>query len=316
MKSIPTIAVHGHRGARGLRPENSLPAFAIALSIGVDALELDIGITADQKVVIIHDRLLNPALVRDASGHRYPDSTTRIADLNLATLQTLDCGRLDPDSEYARDWPRQDAVDGARIPELRELVELVRQAENATVLYNIEIKTSPLAPWESWPMEAYVDRLLEEIYRLDINRRCTLQSFDWCALQRAQHLAPAIPTGYLSVQQPWFNSVEAVTTNGSPWLAGLEKSTTIDLPEWVLQAGGNYWAPYFGDLTGELMDRTRAKGLKIAVWSVNRKADQQKMLDLGVNIIITDYPDRLRHLLHYNGLPLAAPTPVKAPLIR
>lgn len=306
------IAIHGHRGARGLCPENTLPAFATALSIGVDALELDIAITADQKVVIAHDRLLNPVLVRDVSGQRYPNVTTRIADLPLATLQTLDCGRLDPNSNYARDWPQQQAVDGACIPELRQLTELVCLAENSTVLFNIEIKTTPLAPWETWPMPAYVDRLLEEIYSLGIDQRCMLQSFDWRALQRVQHLAPGIPTGYLSVQQPWFNSVKIAHGYGSPWLGGLEKSRSIDLPEWVLQAGGSYWAPYFGDISGELMVQTHAKGLKLAVWSVNREVDQQRMIDLGVDIIITDYPDRLRRLLHHNDIPLATPTPIMA----
>ncbi|HED13652.1 MAG TPA: glycerophosphodiester phosphodiesterase [Gammaproteobacteria bacterium] len=310
MESIPYIAIHGHRGARGLRPENTLPAFATALSIGVDALELDIAITADQKVVIAHDRLLNPALLRRPDGQRYPDGTTRIADMTLHDLQTLDCGRLDPDSDYARDWPQQQAVDGAWIPELRELVALVHKAKNSTVLFNIEIKTSPLTPWESWPVEAYVDRLLEEIYLLGIDRRSLLQSFDWRALQRVQHLAPGIPTGYLSVQQPWFNSVEAARNCNSPWLAGLKKSHTIDLPEWVHQAGGSYWAPYFGDINGELIARTHAKGLRLAVWSVNREVDQQRMLDLGPNMIITDYPDRLRRLLQDRSIALATPTPI------
>jgi len=313
MKTVSHIAIHGHRGARGLRPENTLPAFATALSIGVDALELDIGITADQKVVIVHDRLLNPDLIRDAQGQRYLQRN-RIADMLLPELQTLDCGRLDPDSDYARDWPQQQAVDGCWIPELRELIALVRQAKNTAVRFNIEIKTSPLAAWESWPMEAYVDRLLEEIYLLGIDQRCTLQSFDWRALQRVQQLAPGLPTGYLSAQQPWFNSVDAARNCGSAWLAGLEKSHTIDLPEWVLQAGGSYWAPYFGDLSGELLAQTHAKGLQLAVWSVNREVDLQQMLNLGPDMIITDYPDRLRRLLQESeDLVLAAPTPVKAP---
>ncbi len=312
MNPTSRITIHGHRGARGLCPENTLPAFAAALSIGVDALELDIAITADQKVVIAHDRLLNPVLVRDANGQRYPNVTTRIADLSLATLQTLDCGRLDPTSNYARDWPQQQAVDGTCFPELRQLTELVCLAENSTVLFNIEIKTTPLAPWETWPMLAYVDRLLEEIYSLGIDQRCMLQSFDWRALQRVQQLAPGIPTGYLSAQQPWFNSVKTAHSYGSPWLAGLEKSRSIDLPDWVLQAGGSYWAPYFWDISGELMAQTHAKGLKLAVWSVNREVDQQRMIDLGVDMIITDYPDRLRRLLHHNDIPLATPTPIMA----
>ncbi len=316
MKTQSSIAIHGHRGARGLFPENTLPSFAAALTIGVDALELDIGITADQKVVIMHDRLLNPALVRDTRGQRYGDTTTRIADLNLAQLQSLDCGRLDPDCPYACNWPHQQAVDGTWMPELRELVDLVRVAGNTRVFFNIEIKTSPLAPWETWPMEAYIDRLLEEIYRLDIATRCTLQSYDWAALQRVQHLAPSIPTGYLTVRQPWFNSVDTARNQASPWLAGLQKSTDIDLPEWVLQAGGSYWAPYFGDITGELVTQTHAKGLQLAVWSVNHSADQRQMIEYGVDMMITDYPDRLRRLFQEYDMALATPTAIEAPRAR
>src|SRR6188768_4176849 len=118
--SCPAAAfdLQGHRGARGLAPENTLPAFERALAIGVSTLELDVGVTLDGVVVVSHDPVLNPAFTRAADGRWLAGRGPRIKDLGFAQLQAFDVGRMAPDSPYAKAFPDQQPADGARIPSL------------------------------------------------------------------------------------------------------------------------------------------------------------------------------------------------------
>ena len=107
--------LQSHRGTRGLAPENTLPAFERALELGVDTLELDIGITADGVVVISHDPYLNPLIARDAKGEWLEGTRgPLIKNLTLAQLQTYDVGRIKPDSPYAKTFSTQQPHDGTR----------------------------------------------------------------------------------------------------------------------------------------------------------------------------------------------------------
>ena len=121
--------LQGHRGARGHAPENTLPGFERALAIGVDTLELDVGVTRDKVVVIHHDRRLNPDLARGPDGKWVSAPGPTIHSLTLAQLQTYDVGRIRPGSEYARRYPQQKPVDGTRIPRLEELFSLTRDRD-------------------------------------------------------------------------------------------------------------------------------------------------------------------------------------------
>ena len=120
--------LQGHRGARGLAPENTLAAFETALAIGVTTLELDLAMTRDGVLVVSHDRTLNPDHTRGPDGEFLSDEGPAIRSLTLAELQRYDVGRLKPGSAYAASFPEQRAVDGARIPALTELFDLVRRA--------------------------------------------------------------------------------------------------------------------------------------------------------------------------------------------
>ena len=114
--------LQGHRGARGLAPENTLPAFERALDLAVTTLELDTGITRDGVVVIHHDPTLNPAITRDASGQFLERRGPAIHSLSWAQLQSYDVGRLNPHSDYRKNYPDQQPVDGTRIPRLSDPV--------------------------------------------------------------------------------------------------------------------------------------------------------------------------------------------------
>ena len=138
--------LQGHRGARGLMPENTLPAFAKALSIGVTTLELDLAVTKDLQVVVSHNPRFEPDIARDTSGAWLLQSSPAINSMTLETVKTYDVGRINPASRYAKRFSDQQPVDGTTMPTLGEVFELVNRSGNDLVQFNIEIKTNPELP--------------------------------------------------------------------------------------------------------------------------------------------------------------------------
>ena len=292
MMTSPAFAldIQGHRGARGLLPENTLPAFSRALDARVTTLELDCGVTRDGVVVIAHDAALNPDIARDAGGRWIQSPAPAIWRLTYDELQRYDVGRLDPDSAYARRFPKQQPVDGTRIPRLADLFGLVRERGDPAVRFNIETKISPLAPDETPAPEAFVQALLAEIRNAGVAARVTIQSFDWRTLQIAQKEAPEIPTAYLTAERTSPDKF----SDASPWTAGYRLSAFHgSLPRMIKAAGGAIWSPYAGDLTEERVREAHALGLKVIVWTVNSEADMRRLIGWGVDGIISDYPDVL-----------------------
>ncbi|UWU79240.1 glycerophosphodiester phosphodiesterase [Bradyrhizobium huanghuaihaiense] len=302
--------LEAHRGGRALLPENTLPAFANALSMGVDTLELDVGVTADGEVVISHERGLNPDIARDASGVYVAAPGTPFVRLRLDDVRTYDVGQIRPDSSYAKQFPEQRAVPGARIPTLKQLFALVRKSGNANVRFNIETKIDPNRPDESLDPQGFVTALLRLIDAEKFSDRVMIQSFDWRTLQLVQQQAPTIPTVYLTLQR------------GSGQTVALDKATnwTADfnpadhggsLPRTIKAAGGAIWSPYFGDVTAALVTEAHALGLRVVVWTVNKREDMVRMIEIGVDGIISDNPDLLRQVAGEKGIALPAGTPVE-----
>ena len=291
---LPAYALdlQGHRGARGLLPENTLPAFERALEIGVTTLELDCGVTADGVVVISHDRTLNPDIAREASGRWLDAPGPAIRDLTYAALERYDVGRLKPGTAYAKRFAQQQPVDGTRIPRLADLFALVRARGDAKVRFNIETKLSPLAPAEALAPEAFARAVLDAIRAAGMERRVTIQSFDWRTLQVVQKTAPDIPTAYLTAERTSPRNVSASAP--SEWTAGFQVADYGgSVPRTVKVAGGSIWSPYYADLTVEDLEEARALGLKVVVWTVNSESDMRRLIEWGVDGIISDYPDRL-----------------------
>jgi glycerophosphoryl diester phosphodiesterase len=300
----------GHRGARGLAPENTLPGFARALSLGVSTLELDTAITKDGVIVISHDPALNPDMTRDQNGKWLEKFGPVIHSLTFDELQQYDVGRLKPNTDYAKPFPEQRPVDGARIPKLADLFSLVKKSRNEQVRFNIEIKVSPLKPSETLDPETSAMRVVELVRKEGLGARVSILSFDWRTLQVVQKIAPEIPTVYLSVQRS-FDNILANKPEGSPWTAGFQHKDHGSVPRMVKAAGGGTWAPYFGDLTETTLKEAHDLGLKVAVWTVNDPAQIKRMLDLGVDGITSDRPDLVRRAMAERGLALPSATPVQ-----
>ena len=296
--TTPGFDLQGHRGARGLAPENTLTAFARALDIGVSTLELDIGVTRDGVVVVHHDERLHPDIARNQAGSWLAAPAPRLRDLTWAQLSEYNVGMLRPGTVYAQRYPDQVPRDGERIPSLAQLFELVKARADTRVRFNIETKLSPDKPDDTVGPEAMVGALLGVIAAHRMEARVTIQSFDWRTLKLAQARAPQIPTVYLSAQRPAFNTIDVKGL----WTAGLLREQFATLPAMVQAAGGAVWSPHFEDLTPALLKDARERGLKVIPWTVNAREDMLRVIDLGVDGIITDRPDLGIALLRARGI--------------
>lgn len=297
--------LQGHRGARGLMPENTLAGFGHALALGATTLEMDLGVTRDGHLVVSHDSRLNPALTRDRSGRWLVEPGPAINTLSLDELKAYDVGRLNPESRYAQRFPRQRAVDGARIPTLEEVLALASVAHEPVHL-NLETKLNPLEPQRTPSPETFARKIVAHVRSAGVAGRVTVQSFDWRSLAHVQALAPEIRTAYLTAQRDWLDNVQVGRSGVSPWTAGLDADDFGgSIARLVKHAGGDIWSPYFRDLDGADLREAKALGLRVVVWTVNDERDMHSLIDLGVDGIITDYPDRLREVARQRGLILS-----------
>jgi len=303
------LDIQGHRGARGLAPENTLPAFAKALALGVSTLELDCAITRDGVVVVSHDPALNPDITRGPDGKWLQQTGPTFHSLTFQELQRYDVGRINPGSAYAKRWPEQRSVDGTRIPRLADLFALVLKSGNETVRFNIETKISPLAPDETTTPEDFARKLISAVRTAGMAERTAIQSFDWRSLAVVQKEAPEIPTVYLTSVSGFMDNIQVM--GDSPWTAGHRaRDHGGSIPRTIRAAGGAVWSPYQGDLTREAVKEAQALGLKVVVWTVNDPAGMRRMIEWGVDGAISDRPDLLRKVAGEMGVSLPRPTPV------
>jgi glycerophosphoryl diester phosphodiesterase len=292
--------LQGHRGTRGHMPENTLPAFEKALSIGVTTLELDVGVTADGVVVISHDPYLNPVITRDAKGQWLQGARgPLIRSLTSSELQSYELGRIQPGTPYAQQFATQQAVDGTRMPTLAALFERVKALKADQVRFDIETKVDPRAPEDTVSPEAMTRALLKVVQDAGMSQRVSIQSFDWRTLQLVQKLAPSIPTVYLTIQTQNANNVADPL-----WTAGLKLADHGSVPKLVKAAGGTVWAPNGGALTEALVKEAQSLGLQVIPWTINNPAEMERFVGWGVDGIISDYPDRVRTVMQARGMPL------------
>ncbi|NDP43496.1 MAG: glycerophosphodiester phosphodiesterase [Aromatoleum sp.] len=304
--ALPGLAfdLQGHRGARGLAPENTLAAFRTALSIGVTTLETDLAVTRDGVLVISHDPFLNPDLARGDDGRWLAEKGPPIRTLALAELARYDVGRADPASRYARQFPEQRAADGERVPTLGEVFALGR-ASPKPVRFNIETKITPAAPDDSVDPAAFARLVVDATRSAGLADRVTIQSFDWRTLLEAKKLAPEIETVCLTIETADNDTVRRNAGGPSPWLGGLDLAAVGgSLPKLVKAAGCGTWSPFWRNVTASLVVEAHALGLKLIPWTVNEPANMAALIAIDVDGLITDYPNRLRKVMADNGIPL------------
>jgi glycerophosphoryl diester phosphodiesterase len=305
--------LQGHRGARGLAPENTLAGFARALAIGVHTLETDIAISRDGVLLISHDPSLNPDITRGPDGQWLGGRGPVIFHTPLAELQRYDVGRLKPGTRYAGQYPEQQPVDGERLPTLEQLFNLVKRAGNPPagqppLRLALETKLSPLAPGDTAAPEPFARALVAALRDAGLASRSSILSFDWRTLAVVQREAPEIATVYLTARQRWLDNVG--TGPATPWTAGHALADHGSVPKMVRAAGGKVWSSFHGDLDAAQVKEAQALGLQVLAWTVNEPAQIEAMLDLGVDGIVSDRPDRVRTAMARRGMALPAPLAV------
>ena len=303
--------LQAHRGGRGLWPENTLASFAGALSLGVNTLELDCAVTKDGVVVISHDPLLNPEITRDPSGKFIETHGPSFFSMTYPEVQRYDVGRLKPGTKYAEGFPDQKPVDGLRIPRLLDVFALVKKSGNTKVRFNIETKITPEKPDETLGAQAFAEAVVKVVREAKMEKRASIQSFDWRTLTVVQKMAPEIETVALTTQRPNGGNVQVGAPGASPSLGGLDVDDFGgSVPKVVKASGARVWSPNYGDIVAAQVEEAHSLGLKVIPWTVNDPAEMEKFIDMRVDGIITDRPDRLRDVLKKKGLPLPNPTPV------
>lgn len=291
--------LQGHRGARGLAPENTLPAFHMALGLGVTTLETDLAVTKDGVVVLSHEPRLNPDLTRGPDGRWVAAPGVPIQSLGLADLKRYDIGRLNPASKYAASFPEQKPADGERYPTLAELYAMA----GPEVRFNIETKIDPAKPDETPDPARFTRLAVDAIRAAKATERTTLQSFDWRTLLEARRIAPEIRTACLTIESNGMDTVRRAAPQPSPWLGGLDLTAEGgSVPRLARSAGCAVWSPFWRNVTADNVKEAHGLGLKVLPWTVNAPADMAAMIDLGVDGLITDYPDRALPVLAAKGL--------------
>ncbi len=271
----PRIEIHGHRGARGTHPENTLPAFRAALDVGVDVLELDLGFTQDEALVVYHDEALNCDITRDDNG--WLTEARPLRTIAAADLEGLDVGRIRPGSEYASRFAEQGPIDGTRIPRFEDVLALGARL-------NVEIKTSP--SWPSEEVEAFTRAAIGAVRTAGAEDRVNLQSFDFRSLLLARQVAPEIERACLTAEDTMAPDVVA------RWTAGRATSPPSSVPDLVAEVGCQIWSPNHSTLDRAAVRRAHELGLRVTPWTVNEVEDIRRAARLGVDAVITDYPAR------------------------
>jgi glycerophosphoryl diester phosphodiesterase len=263
--AAPKIQVHGHRGARAVRPENTLPAFEYAIAVGTDVLELDLAVTKDDQLVVSHDLHMNRKICQG------PEGETAIRALTLAEIRAWDCGAL-----KNPEFPRQQTIPGTRMPTLDEVFAL---ASKGSFEFNVETKTNPKDPSLTPDPEEYARLVVAAIRRHRLERRVMVQSFDFRTLLALRRLAPEIRRSAL--------------------YAGVPK----DLLQIAQEAGSApIVSPHYLLTSRESVRRAHQAGLIVVPWTANTTAQWESLVEQGVDAIITDDPGGLIDYLKSKGL--------------
>lgn len=302
---MPGFDLQGHRGARGLYPENTLEGFERTLALGIDVLEMDVVLTADGTLVVHHDLRLDAERTRDAAGAWIEAPGPAIKSLTDEDLKAYDVGRWHEESEGARRFSGQLALDGVAIPALADVLRRVETLSGGRMRYNIELKTNPLRAELSPDPVAAAQGLVALLDSLDLGERVVVQSFDWRALVEVERLRPEIMTGFTTVEREGFDTLRRGEPGPSPWLAGLDLDDGPTTPPVAVKhLGGSVWQPFYQDLQPADLEEAHRLGLRVVVWTVNDPGVMVRLIEAGVDGIITDYPDRLRRVMTEAGLDL------------
>lgn len=291
--NMSSCQVYAHRGGAGLYPENTLIAYQHAIALGVDVLDVDISMTRDKVIVASHDPYLSPYFTRDNQQQWIVTNGLLIKNFDFEDLQDFDVGRLNLKTEYAKLYPKQIAVDGTRIPSVQAIIDLLKQT-NSSIRLQLEIKTNPYHPEWTFTPEEFMEVLDDLLRKNEFSARTEVHSFDWRNMLYLQTLNSEIKTSYIT-SDFWLKCDDPKV-----WQRGYQLAKGQHYPELIASLGGNIWCPDYRDIQdSKLIELTHKQGLGLTTWTVNDRADMLRLVNFGVDGIITDYPNKLLDFLAF-----------------
>ena len=284
------IKIYGHRGARGDLPENTLESFKYLFENNIHAYETDILISKDFIPVITHNFRLDPSYTKDINDNWIEDENIKIIDLTYDQISQFDVGTLNKLSRYGRKFINQKSLENQKIPKLSDLLKLTSDNIVENLLINLEIKSTPVEKSLTPEPNEMVKIIIDEVSHSNLEDRIIYSSFDWRVLREIKERDPKIPRAYLT------SSVKGKIYDKSPWLDFTPLHNGVELPELIKALGGSAWHPNYKDVNKEIVQISHDKGLPVNVWTVNKENDMLRMIDYGVDGIMTDYPLKLKEL--------------------
>lgn len=277
--SFPTFSSEGHRGARGLMPENTFPAMKKAIDLGITTLEMDVLISKDRKVVVSHDNYFSAdfCLTPEGKEMKKQDGNTRfLFQMNYDSIVKYDVGM-----KFHAGFPRQQkmAIHKPLLEDLLTSTEGYAKMIGATPKwYNIETKTQKGKAGDGISQpgpEEFVDLLVAVLRKTGVTKRTVIQSFDMRTLQVLNRKYPEMKTSLLMTAKD---------------------NRTLDKQLADLGFTPFIYSPEYKMVTPELVKACHVKGMKIVPWTVNNAEELQKIKDMKVDGIISDYPDLFQGL--------------------
>ncbi len=324
------VEVYGHRGARAFSPEMTLVGYRTALRVGTNWIDSDIIMSSDGVIMSSHDLWLNPDVVSDSDGKFWAKSNKEFMhqvaidgydkytdkylayELTVKQLQKYNIGVINPDSPYAKWFPEQVAVNHSYMPTLQQVIDYTNLNSNKKVNFQFEIKSDPEHDnWTASP-DVFAQKLYAILKKNNIIGRVEIQAFDWRYLYALQKLDKNIKTAYLV----GYDAIETMQ-NSDPKVAGLWSGGKLlrdynnSLPQMVKALGGSLYEPEDVTLTKEQLDEAHKLGLKVVVWTWPEHSGKifdyvviNRLIDWGVDGIITDDPAQLNSILAARNYPV------------
>jgi glycerophosphoryl diester phosphodiesterase len=290
------VRIYGHRGARGEIIENSIEGFKHTFALGIKAIEFDVLISKDKTPTLFHDFHLTPSMIKDETGNWLNDSKLRIFEKSYDELSKYNIVSFNPESKYGKRFDQQKSVKNVKIPKLSDLFELVSKEENKDVFLNLEIKSTPVRTGLNPSLIETVSLILKDIDEYELEDRMIVSSFDWRILYELKKQNSKILRGFITLQQSLSTKGKNIFED-SPWMGKKFPSEDLFLlPKIIKSLEGHVWSAFYKDVTKQNIDLAHELGLAVNVWTVNRERDILRMIEYGVDGIITDYPKRTQDI--------------------
>ncbi|QNL23113.1 glycerophosphodiester phosphodiesterase [Hyphobacterium sp. CCMP332] len=290
INNLQNIDIQGHRGCRGLMPENSIPAMQKALELGVSTLEMDVVISSDKKVLLSHEPFFNSEICFNSLGEEIVIDclNNNLYQMNYSKIELFDCGLKRNDQ-----FPKQKKI-SVKKPLLEEVIHLAKsenkKKRSKICQFNIEIKSRP--QWDGIyhpEIEVYCDLVMEVLESCQIISYSTIQSFDPRVLIYMHKKYPKVRLAYL---------LEDV----NDWSEAIK----------ILDFEPEIISPYYNSLSQSILNNLHSRGFLVIPWTVNEEAEIEKLLRMGVDGIISDYPNVLIDIINKikepSGNSLISPT--------